>query len=117
MIIQGKIYKIFETQQIKDTFKKREFVLEYADNSQYPQLIKFEFTQDKCDELNGFNVGDEVEINFNIRGREWENPKREKVYFNTLQAWKMDKLSESEMKTPAPNKSKDEEFNPDDLPF
>ncbi|HRE40218.1 MAG TPA: DUF3127 domain-containing protein [Ignavibacteria bacterium] len=117
MILQGKIYNIFDTQQIKDTFKKREFVLEYSDNSQYPQLIKFEFTQDKCDELNGFNVGDEVEVNFNIRGREWTNPKGEKVYFNTLQAWKMDKLSESEIKTPVSKNQKDEEFSPDDLPF
>ena len=45
MNLTGKIVEIFDTNQIKETFKKREFVVEYADNPSYPELIKMEFIQ------------------------------------------------------------------------
>jgi len=91
MNISGKITVIFETAQINETFKKREFVIEYSDNSQYAEFIKFELFQDKCDLINDFNVGDEVEVAFNLKGRKWTDPKGVDKYFNTLQAWKLDK--------------------------
>jgi hypothetical protein len=31
-----------------------------------------EFTQDKCDLLNNYGVGEPVKVSINIRGREWE---------------------------------------------
>ena len=42
MIVEGKIIEKYDTQTIKDSFKKREFVLEYAENPQYPEYVKFE---------------------------------------------------------------------------
>ncbi len=89
MKIKAKMLEIFEIKQITDTFKKREFVIEYAENSQYPEFLKFELIQDKCDILDKFSIGQEVEVHFNLKGRKWTNPKGEIVYFNTLQAWRI----------------------------
>ena len=92
MQITGKLYKVFQTQKIKDTFQKREFVLEIADNPQYPQYVVFEFTQDNCSLLDGYQEGEQVDIQFNLRGREWRNPQGEIKFFNTLGAWKISRL-------------------------
>ena len=40
--IEGKLIEKFETVQITETFKKREFVLEYIENPEYPEFIKIE---------------------------------------------------------------------------
>ena len=79
----GKIYKIFETKQITERFTKREFVVE-IDDGKYPQHILFQMTGDRCDNLNSFSEGEEVKIQFNLRGREWTSPKGEVKYFNSL---------------------------------
>lgn len=86
-----KIEKIFDTNNVSDSFRKREFVVEYAENPQYPELIKMEFIQDKCDLLDSYKVGDSVNVEYNLKGRKWTNPKGEEVYFNTIQAWKIGK--------------------------
>ena len=70
--IQGKITEIKDEQIITPSFKKREFVV--TTNEQYPQDVLLEFTQDKCDELNKANIGQEVKVEFNLRGRKWVNP-------------------------------------------
>jgi hypothetical protein len=90
MELTGTVHAIMDEQVISDKFAKREFVLSYAENPEYPQLVKFEFTQDKTSALDSVNEGDEVTVHFNIRGREWTNPKGVTQYFNTLQAWKLD---------------------------
>jgi hypothetical protein len=92
MNIQGKIHVIKEVQQVTDTFKKREFVVQYDENPMYPQYVLFQMIQDKCDLINGFNVGDMVDVSFNIRGREWTSPQGEIKYFNTLDAWRISPL-------------------------
>ena len=93
MDISGKIIEIFDTQQIKETFKKREFVLEYAENPTYPEFLKFDVIQDKCAILDDFKAGDEVKVQFNLKGRKWTDPQGNDKYFNTLQAWKIDNNS------------------------
>ena len=93
MEITGKLVEIFATVQINDSFKKREFVVEYSDNSQYPEFIKFELFQDKSDIIDGYKVGEEVEVSFNLKGRKWNDPKGGVKYFNTLQAWRISRKS------------------------
>jgi len=123
MDLQGKILEIFETVQINESFKKREFVVEYADNPNYPELIKFEFTQDRCDLLNDFKVNDEVEVWFNIKGRKWTNPQGEDKYFNSLQAWKLQPNQSSEISEDPSKDLNEPEWlsnnseQEDDLPF
>ena len=78
MEINGKIYAIFDTQQIKESFRKRDFVVEYVENPSYPQYLKFEVVQNKTDMLDNFNEGDPVQVSFDLRGREWTSPQGEK---------------------------------------
>ena len=93
MNISAKIIEIFDTAKVTDSFKKREFVVEYSENPQYPEYIKFEFIQEKCDLLDSYTIGEEVDISFNLKGRKWTDPQGTDKYFNTLQAWKIDKKS------------------------
>lgn len=80
-----------DTVQVSEKFSKREFVI--TDNSSmYPQDIMFQLTQDKCALLDQFNPQDQVEVSFNLRGREWTSPQGEVRYFNTLDAWRLDKV-------------------------
>ena len=89
MEVQGKILEIKDTQQVTDSFRKREFVLEYAENPQYPEFLKFELIQDRCDLVNEFAPGQDVSVAFNLKGRKWVNKQGETVYFNSLQAWRI----------------------------
>lgn len=92
--LKGKLYKIFETQSVSESFRKREFVLETDEN--YPQLVKLELVQDKCDAISSYKEGDEVIVHFNVRGREWKNQKNELVYFTSLSAWRLEKAVANE---------------------
>ncbi len=126
MEITGKLKVKGTVQQVSEKFKKRDFVI--TDNSsQYPQYIQFELTQDKCPLLDNFNEGDEVKVLFNLRGREWTNKEGQVKYFNSLQAWKMEKTGSANFNQ---NTSGNESFaevpppaftstsnEPDDLPF
>ena len=99
MEIQGKLLEISDTVQIKETFRKRDFVVEYSDNPQYPEYVKFECIQDKCDMLDNYSVGQDVTVSFNLKGRKWVDPQGETKYFNSLQAWRMQPASGA---SPAP---------------
>ena len=124
MELQGKIKMIGNTQVITDSFKKREIVI--TTNEQYPQHIMTEFVQDKVDLLNNYEVGQDVKISINIRGREWKNPQGEIKYFNSIQGWRIEKLNNdpsfSEAPPVAPLNSFEtisdvDEKEHDDLPF
>lgn len=114
MEITGKIKALNATQEVSASFKKRELVI--TTEEQFPQTILVEFTQDKCDVLNSYSVGQDVKVGINIRGREWVNPQGETKYFNSIQGWKIEKSGES----PTQNNAAEftlpsEEVNP--LPF
>lgn len=86
----GKLHTIFETKQVSERFTKREFVVELADNPKYPQTVLFQLTGDRCQQLDELKVGDEVRIEFSLRGREWRSPKGEVKYFNSLDVWRIE---------------------------
>lgn len=90
MEILGKIKLINTTQEVSTTFKKRELVV--TTEEQYPQHILIEFAQDKTDLLNNYNVGEQVKVSINLRGREWVNPQGETKYFNSIQGWRIEKV-------------------------
>ncbi len=93
--INGKLVVKNDVQKVTETFRKREFVIS-DEGSQYPQEISFQLAQDKCDLIDPFQIGDEVKVNFNIRGRRWENPTNKEIkFFNTLDAWRLEKVSQA----------------------
>ena len=117
MKVIGKLLEIQETQQVSDAFKKRVFILEHAENPQYPEYISFELIQDRCDLLDSLHPGQEVEVSFNLKGRKWINPEGMAKYFNTLQAWRIEAVAPGagqEKMTANNNVATNEE---DDLPF
>jgi hypothetical protein len=61
----------------------------------YPQDIMFQATQDKCSLLDAVHSGEQVEVSFNLRGREWTSPQGEVKYFNTLEAWRIEKATQA----------------------
>ena len=125
MEIEGKIKWLDETKTYGNNgFRKREVVV--TTEEQYPQHIIVEFVQDKCELLNAFQVGQNVKIGINLKGREWVNPQGETKYFNSIQGWRIDVLDSSQapsetppMPPPTSFESTDESPNEveDDLPF
>ncbi len=115
--VNGVLKVLKETQAVNEKFKKREFVL--TDNSsQYPQHISFQLTQDKCGLLDGANEGDTMTVHFNIRGREWQSPQGEIKYFNSLEAWKIDRSGSSNSgNNSVPEFEAQPSREKDDLPF
>ena len=95
MEIKGKVHEISVLQQVSETFKKRDLILEYAENPTYPEYIRFEAIQDKTDLFNGVKVGDEVEVSFNLRGRPWTDKSDKVSYFNSLVVWRLTKIGAS----------------------
>lgn len=92
--LTGTLKVLNPTIQVSEKFSKREFVVTDS-SSMYPQDILFQLTQDKCSLLDGYNVNDQVEVSFNLRGREWTSPQGEVRYFNSLDAWRIDRAGAS----------------------
>ena len=95
MEIKGKVHEVTPTQQVTEALKKRELIVEYAENPQYPEYLKFEAVQDRCNLLDNVKAGDDVEVHFNLRGRPWTDKTGKKSYFNSMQLWKVAILSSS----------------------
>ncbi len=114
--LKGELKVIGDVQQVSDSFKKREFVVVDA-SGQYAQTISFQAVQDRVDLLNNMKVGDNVEVTFFLRGREWTNPKDNTVrYFNSLDAWKIDPIGAGGSSSPSNAETFVAEGD-DDLPF
>lgn len=118
--VEGKLHRIFATEQKSTSFSAREFVLEIQDGN-YPQLIKFQAVQDRCALLDSFSEGDQVKVAFDLRGREWNGK-----YLTNLNAWRIDKAGSGGNNTaagtdfpadPFPNYSDAPPVSMDDLPF
>ena len=92
MEVTGIIKVKYDTNVVSERFKKRDFVLTIEPGSPYPQHVSFQVVQDKVSMLDNFNVGDEVKVLFNLKGREWTSPQGEVKYFNTIDAWRIEKL-------------------------
>lgn len=76
------------------------FVL-LVEDGKYPQHIPFDA---KDDVLAKIGEGDEVRVAFNVRGREWNDPKGGVKYFGSLAAWKVEVTKRGDVRPPpAPN--------------
>jgi len=112
----GKLFKKFETKQISDRFRKREFVVEIEDG-RYPQTVLFQLTGDRCEVLDGFEEGQQVQVEFSLRGREWTSPKGEIRYFNSLDVWSVAAAGNGASGEPLPEEPLEPWDGGDDVPF
>ena len=83
--VEGKLHKIYPTENKSASFAVREFVVEVPDG-QYPQYIKFQAVQERTNILDNFHEGDRVKVSFDLRGRAWQDK-----FFTTLNCWRIDK--------------------------
>lgn len=83
-----------DTQVVSEKFSKREFVITTDTSSNYPQFISLQLTQDRCSLLDQYNVGDELKVSFNLRGREWSGPQGIR-FFNSLEAWRIERAGQA----------------------
>lgn len=108
---RGIVKSIGEVRQLSEKFKVIDLVVKT--DGEYPQTLLFQCSNDTADNVVKYiKVGDAVDISFNLRGREWTNPDGVVKVFNTLDAWKVFKITENEI----PNEIKQDEQD-DDLPF
>ena len=127
MEVTGQLKLKGQVQKVSEKFQKRDFVLSTDLSTPYPQHVSFQITQDKCSLIDQFNEGEELRVQFNLRGREWQSPQGETKFFNTLEAWKIEKVSGSSAPAAQSNSSMNVNtsapvFNSsvsdaDDLPF
>ncbi|TDO27183.1 DUF3127 domain-containing protein [Sediminibacterium goheungense] len=90
--ITGKLVAKFDIIQRSETFKTREFVLEKSEDiggRVITNYVKFQCVQDKTAMPDRFSIGDEVRVQFNIKGTKWIKDGREN-YITNLDAWRME---------------------------
>jgi hypothetical protein len=114
MEIKGTIYKVGATQQVTDKFKKREVILITEPTSQYPQHIKVQFSQDKCDLADSLQPNQEVTFQCNLRGKLYTDKNGNENTITNLEVWKIEgaPVAQPQAVTPAPATNA-----ADDLPF
>ncbi len=92
--IVGKLVEKYEAQNVTQTFKTREFVIELAEEingNTYTNFAKMQLVQNKCDIIDRFNKGDMVKVSFNIRGRSYVDKKDGKTkYISNMDAWRVE---------------------------
>jgi len=112
--ITGKLLVKFDIVQRNENFKTREFVIESSEESNgrtFTNYVKFQCIQDKTSMPDRFNIGDEVKVQFNIKGTRWEKDGRTN-YITNLDAWRMESLKLSQNN----NTSQGHEVSYNDIP-
>jgi hypothetical protein len=121
--IAGKLVAVFDIVQRTETFKTREFVIEKSEDiggRVITNYVKFQCVQDKTAMVDRFNLGDEVKVQFNIKGTKWVKDGREN-YITNLDAWRMETLKMDQGGNAGPSVNYNDMPPPadivDDLPF
>jgi len=116
---EGTLRAILDTEQVSDSFRKREFALQIEDGK-FPQTVKFQVVQDKVELLDAYEVGQAVRVHFDLRGREYTR-KRDGVtdWWVNLDCWRLEALDGADAGGPEAaqvDDVSDGEFD-DEIPF
>jgi hypothetical protein len=120
--VTGKLVAKFDIVQRTETFKTREFVLEKSEDINgrvITNYIKFQCVQDKTAMPDKYAMGEEVKVQFNIKGTKW-NKNGQDNYITNLDAWRMESVKLTQQSNDAPSGYTDMSSNQnvvDDLPF
>ena len=100
--ITGKIAYIGPIQEIPsknggNPFVKREVVIDSTrfdpytgERDKFENFPMFEFSGDRCAELNNFQINDIVTISFEIQGRKWIDAEGKTKYINSIRGYKIE---------------------------
>jgi hypothetical protein len=117
MELKGRVFLVGNVEVVSEKFQKRELVLEYSENPEYIEHIKFEASQKKVELLDGIKPGDTVEAHFNLKGRGWKDKTGKQNYTNTLALWRLVKLDDEKPAMQGAYVGSNEESDSGDLPF
>jgi hypothetical protein len=122
--LTGTLIAKSETQQVSDKFKKREFVLMTVENvngTEYPNPLKMQAVQAKCDVLDKYAIGSQVSVHFNVKGNSYTDKKDGTTkYIVNLDMWKIEPVAAQQApQQVAPQQPKPIAITPDfsDMPF
>lgn len=117
----GTVTEIFPTQTFGSKgFQKREFRVREKSDSQYPNIVPFTLTKDKCSLADSLTEGAEVKVHFSLSGRVWQKDDSTPTRcFCENQVWKIDILQQGKPTIPTvPEPEVDDGIADDDnLPF
>ena len=86
--LAGTVVEVFETQNISDKFSKRLIKLDIDEDTDYSQRVVVEFVNDKTPLLNKYSAGDNVTVDINIRGKDFEKDGKTSN-FTKLNGWRI----------------------------
>lgn len=89
MLIVGQLHLVRPEQQINDTFSKKEIIVKTVE--EYPNYYPVEFTNANINMLDGYQAGDLVEVNVNVRGNLSKAEGQEDRAYLSLKGWKITK--------------------------
>ncbi|MEN9345943.1 MAG: hypothetical protein RLZZ60_1412 [Bacteroidota bacterium] len=119
MEISGRIIQklgLQEGNSAKGTWKKQDFIIETIDK--YPKKVCVSAWSEKVDDLNRYNINDEVKLSINIESREYNGR-----WYTDVRFWKIEGAASSQenFSQEAPSLNTNTEFSQesfsDDLPF
>ena len=110
--VSGTIRIVKDENRISEKFSKREIVIDTGGD--YPQILAVEFVNDKIDLIAACKPGDSVQVEVNIRGREWTSPQGEVRHFVSLQGWR---INREKGNAPPPYEPPPTPPPEDDIPF
>ena len=84
MEISGKLKLVLNEETFASGFNKRSFVIGIESN--YPYDICFDLLKDKVRMIDGFQIGEEVKVSFDVRSREYNGK-----WFTGCTAWRIEK--------------------------
>lgn len=106
-----------ETEQKSDKFKIRTFVIEVAgDKPEFSDFLQLQLSNNNCDKIDSANIGDEIEVKVNVRGRKYKNKEGVEMYFNSLDCWFV-KVNAQATATTQPQYTAEGTDEKPDLPF
>ncbi len=112
--VTGRLHAKFPTQQIKDNFSKREFVLELTDESPtgmvFTNYASFQLVNASCGVVDQFQEGEMLKVTFNIRGNKWERDGQVK-YITNLNAWRVEKAGAAQGMPQQPQQQPQQQYN------
>ncbi len=88
--MNGTVYRIMETKTLtteNGELKTRDFLVKTE--GEYPQIVKMSVSQIRCELLDKLKVGQNVKVQFDVRGREYADKESGELKNITyLEAWK-----------------------------
>ncbi len=125
--IRGIVHLVEETKTYgQKGFRKRLVVLE-QNNGRFSNFIPLEFIKDNCESADDLNVGDDVEMGYQLTGRKWQrDPSSEVKYFLTAEAMSFKVLSgagsaaessDGPVDAASANDAFSESYDENDIPF